>query len=61
MIMIKLSVQKNKVYGDYRIEEYINGEWSNSYDGDWTKEQANKILLSYKKSYLNESILSNNS
>ena len=40
---ITYTVEKNKKYGDYRVQQTVNGEWENEFDSNWTKAQAEKI------------------
>ena len=40
--MTTYKVVKNEKYGDYRVEQYVNDEWENEFDGNWTKAEANK-------------------
>ena len=41
--MITYKIIKNKTYGDYRVEQYINGKWENEFDDNWNKDQATKV------------------
>lgn len=40
---IEFKVSKNKKYGDYRVDEYIDGLWTNQIDNNWTESQAIEI------------------
>jgi hypothetical protein len=41
--IVELKVSKNELYGDYRVDEFINGEWNNQADGGWSEKQAKKV------------------
>ncbi len=38
--VVTFEVSQNKWFGDYRVDKYLNGEWVNQRDGNWTKEEA---------------------
>lgn len=40
--LIECKVEKNEFYGDFRVVKYINGQWNNEFDGNWSKETAEK-------------------
>jgi hypothetical protein len=41
---VKFTIEQNEKYGDFRIVLYLNGEWFNEFDNNWTKEQAEEIV-----------------
>ena len=41
---ITYTVEKNEKFGDYRINQYIDGVWNNARDNNWSKGQATAIL-----------------
>jgi len=47
--VVTYKVVKNEYYGDYRLEQYINGKWENGFDGNWTKEYAESRLKGLEK------------
>jgi hypothetical protein len=42
--VLTYKVEQNEKYGDFRVVEYINGEWNNEFDGNWSEPKANKML-----------------
>ncbi|AGO47857.1 hypothetical protein Phi46:1_gp46 [Cellulophaga phage phi46:1] len=41
--MKTFKVEFNEKYQEHRVVEYLNGEWINEYDGNFSKEKAEKI------------------
>jgi Ser/Thr protein kinase RdoA (MazF antagonist) len=37
-------IEKNEKYGDFRVVEYLNGEWNDEFDNNWNEEHAKKML-----------------
>ena len=42
--MITYKVEQNKKFGDYRIDQMVDGKWHNERDDNWTEAKANAIL-----------------
>ena len=50
--MTTFKVEKNQKYGDWRLVEYTDGQWSNEWDDNWTKAEANKLLENVMKGFI---------
>lgn len=50
MRTVTYKVEQNEKYADFRVVKYVNGEWSNEFDGNWTKYKANKKAKLYRES-----------
>ena len=37
-------ISKNPTYGDYRIEQHVDGAWDNETDNNWTEGEAKQVL-----------------
>lgn len=48
MNTIIYKVEQNEKYKDFRVVKYVNGEWKNEFDGNWTKYKATKKAKLYK-------------
>jgi hypothetical protein len=44
---VTFKVEQNQKFKDFRVVKYLNGEWLNERDGNWTKKQADKKAKSY--------------
>lgn len=42
MDKVELKLEKNEKYGDWRIAVYVNDEWVNEVDNNYTKKQAER-------------------
>lgn len=49
---VTFKVEQNHKFKDFRVVKYLNGEWLNERDGNWTRKQADKKA----KAYVNSSI-----
>lgn len=50
---ITFKVEKNEIFGDYRINKYVGGQWINQKDNNWTKSEAEKIAEKYRRNTSN--------
>lgn len=50
-IKVSYKVEPNEVFGDFRIDEYFNGEWNNQKDDGYSESRANSIVRNLE-SYL---------
>jgi hypothetical protein len=41
--VVTFKVEQNKIWGDFRVEKYLNGKWINGRDNNWSKAQAKFI------------------
>lgn len=48
LMKITYKVEQNPLYGDFRVVKYIDNQWTNERDGNWTKEKAQTIAENYK-------------
>ena len=48
-INIEFKVVKNKKFGDYRIDEYLNGKWNNQYDNNLSEKKAIELKCKLEK------------
>ena len=46
---VTFKVLQNEIYGDYRVNKYLDDIWVNARDGNWTKEQAEERAENYRK------------
>lgn len=42
---VEFRIVKNEMYGDYRVNEYFEGEWNNQIDNNWNESQAKSKKL----------------
>lgn len=54
MSNVELKVEQNKKYGDWRVVIYVDGEWENEVDNNWTKEQAERKKMQMLDPYHNQ-------
>jgi len=52
---VEYKAELNEKYGDWRVHEYINGEWNNGRDNNWSQGFAEN-----KAKKLNEFVEANN-
>ncbi len=45
---ITFKVEKNEIFGDYRVNKYVRGEWVNQRDNNWTKRKAEQMAEKYR-------------
>ena len=48
-LKVTFKVEQNKIFGDFRVVKYVNGEWYNERDNNWNKIQAEKKCREYKR------------
>jgi hypothetical protein len=46
---VTFKVEQNKKYQDFRVNKYLNGEWINQRDGNWSKCQAEQKATEYRE------------
>ena len=42
--MTTYKLEQNKKYGDWRVEQFVDGEWENEFDNNWSKLEAQKEM-----------------
>jgi len=47
-LVVTFKVSQNEKYGDFRVDKYLNGEWVNQRDNNWTKKQAEIVAQKYR-------------
>ena len=47
-LAVTFKVNKNEKYGDFRVDKYLNGEWVNQRDNNWSKKQAEIVAQKYR-------------
>jgi hypothetical protein len=57
--MTEYKVYQNKIYGDFRVEVLINGEWENELDDNWNEKQANQVKLKLEANDANQTAFIN--
>ena len=45
---VTFKVEKNEKYGDFRVVKYVNDQWCNERDNNWTKREAEEQLKKYE-------------
>lgn len=50
---VEFRVVKNEMYGDYRVDEYFDGEWNNQIDNNWSELQAKSKKLELESNLRN--------
>lgn len=45
---VTFKVEKNERYGDFRVVKYVNNQWYNERDNNWTKKEAEEQLKKYE-------------
>ena len=46
--VVTFKVEQNKIWGDFRVEKYLNGKWINGRDNNWSKAQAESKAKQYQ-------------
>jgi hypothetical protein len=46
---VTFTVEQNEIFGDFRVMKYVNGEWLNLREGNWTKRQADVKAQEYRE------------
>lgn len=46
---VEFKVEKNKKYGDWRVAKYVDGEWYNERDGNWSRSEAERKAEIYRR------------
>ncbi len=46
--VVTYKVEQNEKFGDFRVHKYLNGEWWNERDGNWSKGKAQSVAKEYR-------------
>jgi hypothetical protein len=47
--IVTFEVNQNAIWGDFRVDKYLNGIWVNQRDNNWSKEKAEDVAKKYRE------------
>jgi hypothetical protein len=45
---VTFKVNQNSKYNDFRVDKYVDGIWVNQRDGNWSKQTAELVALTFR-------------